>query len=94
MILLSTIAGAASTGLLLLLGHGLGSALLFGYVCGGVLTMILLSVRMVICEWLNGRAGSHGRFHEQAFQQPVPRATTRNVWTMVARSSRRLTSRE
>jgi len=94
MILLSTIAGVASTGLLLVLGHGLGSALLFGYVCGGVLTMILLSLRMVICDWLNGHADSHGRFHEQAFQSPVQRATTRNVWTMVARSSRRLTSRE
>lgn len=80
--------------LLLVTGHGPGTALLLGYVGGGLGTMLILSVRMVICEWLNGRAGSHGRFHERVYQQPVQRATTRNVCTMVARSRRRLNSRE
>jgi hypothetical protein len=94
MIVLSTFAGAISAVLLLVMGHSLGQALLWGYVGGGMVTLLVLAAKMVVCEWLNGRAGPHGRFNEQAFQQPVQRATTRNVWAMVARSSRRLNSRE
>lgn len=92
MIALAALSGFVWTGLLLVLGHGLFRSVLWGYVCGGMLTMVIMALRMVICDWHSTRTAP--RFGEDRGQQPVQRATTRNVWMMVARSSRRLISRE
>lgn len=50
MIAVSILVGAAATALLMALGHGLLSALLWGYVGGGMLAMLLMAVRMVLCD--------------------------------------------
>lgn len=71
MIAISIVVGFVLTGLLWAAGFGLLSALLWGYVGGGILTMAAMAIRMVVCDRLAARSqseaeGSSRRQHRRA----------------------------